>query len=94
MAAPASTAITDPQTGGGNTNKLVSPYYLHPSDNTGQAQTPILLNGANYERWTKLMLNSLRAKRKQGFVDGTLKRPVNKPEDEEKWDMVNSMIIG
>ncbi|XP_056860888.1 uncharacterized protein LOC130509183 [Raphanus sativus] len=73
---------------------LVSPYYLHPSDNTGQAQSPILLNGANYERWAKLLLNSLKAKRKQGFIDGTLKRPVNKPEEEEKWDMVNSMIIG
>lgn len=50
---------------------LVSPYYLHPSENTGQAQTPILLNGANYERWAKLMLNSLKAKRKHGFIDGT-----------------------
>lgn len=40
------------------------------------------------------MLNSLWTKRKIGFVDGTLKRPNNKPEEEEKWDMVNSMIIG
>lgn len=94
MASPKSTAITDPTAAGSATNLLVSPYYLHPSENTGQALTPILLNGANYERWAKLMLHSLRAKRKQGFVDGTLKRPVNKPEEEEKWDMVNSMIIG
>ncbi|ESQ56223.1 hypothetical protein EUTSA_v10027425mg, partial [Eutrema salsugineum] len=73
---------------------LVSPYYLHPSDNTGQVLTPILLNGSNYERWAKLMLNSLRTKRKIGFVDGTLKRPSDNSDEAEKWDMVNSMIIG
>ena len=73
---------------------LRSPYYLHPSDSTGHVHTPILLNGVNYERWSKLMLNFLRTKRKHGFVDGTLKRPVGKPDEEEKWDMVNSMIIG
>lgn len=87
MAETTSTAIV-------TTDKLMSPYYLHPSDNTGQVQTPILLNGANYERWSKLMTNSLRAKRKTGFIDGTLKRPSNTSDDAEKWDMVNSMIIG
>ena len=72
---------------------LISPYYLHASDHTGQVQTPFLLNGSNYERWSKLMTNSLRTKRKLGFTNGTLKRP--KEEDEaERWDMVNAMIIG
>ncbi|KAL0876135.1 hypothetical protein Bca101_025840 [Brassica carinata] len=75
-------------------NTLVSPYYLHPSDNTGQVLTPILLNGSNYERWEKLMLNSLRTKRKIGFIDGTLKRPSDDSDEAEKWNMVNSMIIG
>lgn len=73
---------------------LVSPYFLHPSDNTGQAQSPILLNGDNYERWAKLVTNSLRAKRKVCFLDGTLKRPSSDSVEAEKWDMVNSMIIG
>ena len=76
------------------TGKLMSPYYLHPSDNTGQVHTPIFLNGANYERWSKLMTNSLRAKRNLGFIDGNLKRPSSNSDDAEKWDMVNSMIIG
>ncbi|ESQ34249.1 hypothetical protein EUTSA_v10009346mg, partial [Eutrema salsugineum] len=79
---------------GAETRALVSPYYLHLSDNTGQVLTPILLNGSNYERWAKLMLNSLRTKRKIGFVDGTLKRPSDNSDEAEKWDMVNSMIIG
>lgn len=75
-------------------DKLMSPYYLHPSDNTWQVQTPILLNGANYERWAKLMMNFLRTKRKTGFIDGTLKRPSGESVDADQWDMVNSMIIG
>ncbi|KAL1222440.1 hypothetical protein V5N11_003703 [Cardamine amara subsp. amara] len=76
-----------------SSNVLDSPYNLHPSDNTWQAQTPILLNGDNYERWVKLMKNSLRTKRKVCFLDGTLKRLSN-PMEAEKWDMVKSMIIG
>ena len=57
-------------------------------------QPPILLNGENYERWSKLMLNSLRAKRKIGFLDGSIPQPSRDSVDAEKWDMVNSMIIG
>lgn len=40
------------------------------------------------------MTNSLRAKRKVCFLDGTLKRPSSDSVEAEKWDMVNSMIIG
>lgn len=54
---------------------LTSPYYLHLSDNTSQVQTLILLNGENYERWSKLMLNSLRTKRKIVFLDGLIAQP-------------------
>lgn len=73
---------------------LMSPYHLNSNDNTGQVLTPILLNGTNYERWSKLMLNALRTKRKVGFLNGSLKRPAGDGEDAERWDMVNSMIIG
>ncbi|CAL9232472.1 unnamed protein product, partial [Arabidopsis halleri] len=73
---------------------LISPYYLHNNDNTGQVLTPILLNGTNYERWSKLMMNALRTKRKVGFLTGNFKRPANEGDDAERWDMVNSMIIG
>lgn len=42
----------------------------------------------------KLILNTLQTKRKLGFVDGTLKHPINKHEDFKTLDMENSMIIG
>lgn len=73
---------------------LMSPYFLHASDHTWQVQTPFLLNGSNYERGVKLMTNSLRTKRKLGFINGTLKRPKEGDDDAEWWDMVNTMIIG
>lgn len=69
---------------------LMSPYHLNSNDNTGQVLTPILLNGTNYERWSKLMLNALQTKRKVGFLNGSLKRPAGDGEDAERWDMVNS----
>ncbi|XP_010436367.1 PREDICTED: uncharacterized protein LOC104720097 [Camelina sativa] len=77
-----------------NDQTLISPYFLHASDHTGQVQTPILLNGSNYERWAKLMTNSLHTKRKLGFINGTLLRSTTDPDEAERWDMVNSMIIG
>ncbi|ESQ37179.1 hypothetical protein EUTSA_v10002805mg, partial [Eutrema salsugineum] len=40
------------------------------------------------------MINSLRTKRKLGFIDGTLKRLSSDSVEAEQWDMVNAMIIG
>jgi len=77
----------------GGEGALMSPYHLSSIDNTGQVLTPILLNRNNYERWSKLMTNSLRTRRKVGFFNGSIKRPDGDGEDVERWEMVNSMII-
>ena len=53
----------------------MSPYYLGPSDNPGTAITPVTLNGDNYAEWASELENALRAKRKFGFVNGSLKMP-------------------
>ncbi|ESQ28647.1 hypothetical protein EUTSA_v10019629mg, partial [Eutrema salsugineum] len=72
----------------------MSPYTIQQGEHSDQVLTPILLDGANYEQWSKLMVNVLRTKRKLGFLDGTLKRPENGTDGVERWDMVNSMMIG
>ncbi|OAO97590.1 hypothetical protein AXX17_AT4G09950 [Arabidopsis thaliana] len=77
----------------GGEGALMSPYHLSSTDNTGQVLTPILLNRNNYERWSKLMTNSLRTRRKVGFFNGSIKRPDGDGEDVERWEIVNSMII-
>jgi len=58
--------------------------------------TAVIFDGKNYELWERVMMTTLRAKNKIAFIDGNLKRPAPK-EDEEfsechAWDMANSML--
>ncbi|KAG7546410.1 Integrase catalytic core [Arabidopsis suecica] len=71
-----------------------SPYYLHPSDHPHHVLTPMLLNGDNYERWAKLTRNNLQAKKKLGFIDGTLTKPSSNSPDYPRWLQTNSMLVG
>ena len=57
-----------------------SPYYLHPSDNPGALITSVLLNGENYSEWSTELRNSLQAKQKIGFIDGTISKPDSDPD--------------
>ena len=52
-----------------------SPYYLHPSDNPGALITLVLLAHNNYSEWSTELPNSLQAKQKTGFIDGTIPKP-------------------
>ncbi|XP_013589183.1 PREDICTED: uncharacterized protein LOC106297500 [Brassica oleracea var. oleracea] len=71
-----------------------SPYALFGSDNPGAMITPVKLNGENYNQWASEMLNALQAKRKVGFINGSLKKPLADDPDHDNWIAVNSMIIG
>lgn len=73
-----------------------SPYYLAPSDNPGTCISPVILSGENYAEWASELENALRAKRKFGFIDGSLKMPDEKeePTNAEMWRTANSMIVG
>ena len=75
---------------------MLSPYYLSPSDNPGVSISPVSLNGENYAEWASELENALQAKRKTGFIDGTLLIPdeKEKPVEAETWRTVNSMIVG
>lgn len=55
-----------------------SPYTLYGSDNPGSKITSVMLSGDNYNQWANEMLNALQAKRKTGFINGTLKTVVGK----------------
>jgi hypothetical protein len=52
--------------------KIPSPYDLHTSDNPGNLITQVQLKGENYDEWSKAMRTSLRARRKWGFVEGSI----------------------
>ena len=55
--------------------RVASPYDLNSNDNPGNVITQVQLRGENYEEWARAMRTSLRARRKWGFIDGTVKQP-------------------
>lgn len=71
----------------------LSPYYLHPSDHPGMNICPVTLKGDNYQEWKISMRNAFRAKRKLGFLDGTVTAPAENASDIEDWWSVNSMLV-
>ena len=69
-----------------------SPYYLHPSDNPGALITSVLLRGDNYTEWATELSNSIQAKRKLGFLNGSILKPTTEP-DLSRWLATNSMLV-
>lgn len=67
-------------------SSMSSPYFLSNSNNPGVSISPVSLTGENV----------LRAKRKTGFINGSLTMPSEseKPAEAEQWKTVNSMIVG
>ncbi|KAL0440282.1 UNVERIFIED_CONTAM: hypothetical protein Slati_2511200 [Sesamum latifolium] len=71
----------------------VSPFYLHPSDHPGMSICPMILKGDNYQEWQKSMHNAFRAKRKLGFLDGTISKPDDDDKEIDDWWSVISMLV-
>ncbi|XP_074294399.1 uncharacterized protein LOC141622251 [Silene latifolia] len=67
-------------------------YALSHQDGTGAKITHVILVGPNYEEWAKGFRVALGAKRKLGFINGTLKEPSDSIELEE-WKAVNYLIV-
>ncbi|XP_074305523.1 uncharacterized protein LOC141640739 [Silene latifolia] len=68
-------------------------YILLNNDGVGAKITHVVLQGPNYKEWAKGFRNGLGAKRKLGFIDGTLKKPSATSEDLEDWMTVNYTVI-
>lgn len=68
-------------------------FSLHPSDNPGALISSVVLKEENYLEWSTELRNSLQAKKKIRFIDGTLTKPVAEP-DLSSWLAANSMTVG
>ncbi|XP_026378738.1 uncharacterized protein LOC113273194 [Papaver somniferum] len=75
-----------------DTQKKNPVYHLGSSDGPGTIITPIVLRGNNYDEWSRAIRRSLIAKRKFGFIDGTIKRPED-PDQLEEWITVQSTLV-
>jgi len=63
--------------------KIISPYDITSLDNPGLLITQVQLKGADYDEWDHSFRTALRARKKFGFVDGTIKQPDEISEDLE-----------
>nr|GMC73275.1 retrovirus-related Pol polyprotein from transposon TNT 1-94 [Ipomoea batatas] len=74
--------------------RVVSPYELNSNDNPGNVITQVRLRGdENYDEWARAMKTSLRARRKWGFVEGTILEPKPESIEYEDWWIVQSMLV-
>ena len=51
------------------------------------------LKGENYDEWARLFRKALRARKKFGFIDGTMERPSEKSKDLEGWWTINLLLV-
>ena len=70
-----------------------SPYTLHSSDNPRALISSVVLKEDNYPEWATELKNSLQAKRKLPFIEGTIPKPLTEPAL-NMWLAANSMIVG
>lgn len=79
---------------GDSTPKLdpSSPFYLGSGDQPDNFITHVLLKGENYVAWSRAIIMSLKARRKFGFVDGSIAKPTT-PTQLLDWVTVNSMLV-
>lgn len=71
------------------------PFYLHHSDQPGLVLVAQLLTQENYPIWSHAMLMALTTKNKDGFIDGTITRPLAGSAAEIKqWTRYNTLVKG
>ena len=67
------------------------PFFVHHSNNPTAVLVSPLLTGDNFSTWLRAMTMALRAKNKSGFIDGTIKPPMNDKEL-KKWQRCNDLV--
>lgn len=72
----------------------VSPYMLSSSDTPGAMISSVYLSSDNYNSCATDMVNALQAKRKTGFINGSIPKPQFIDPNFENWKTVNLMIVG
>lgn len=70
-----------------------SPYILHPTDTWLKIVTNTFTS-RGFKGWKRAATIALSSKNKLGFVDGSIKRPVNSNTIGKVWDIVNDIVIG
>lgn len=75
------------------TRRTISPYDLTANDNPGAVISQPLLNGRNYDEWAQNFRVALSARKKFGFIDGTIPKPAADSPDLEDWTANNHLLV-
>ncbi|XP_020883385.1 uncharacterized protein LOC110229020 [Arabidopsis lyrata subsp. lyrata] len=75
------------------TRRTISPYDLTSNDNPGTLISKPLLRGPNYDEWANNLRLALKARKKFGFVDGSIPQPPEDDADYEDWIANNALVI-
>jgi len=74
--------------------RTISPYDITTFDNPGLLITQVQLKGENYDEWTPSVRTALRGRKKFGFIDGSIKKPMDDSTDLlEDWWTINSLLV-
>ncbi|XP_025609784.1 uncharacterized protein LOC127747692 [Arachis duranensis] len=73
---------------------MADPFFLAPANQPNLVLVTQQLTEENYHSWSRAMKKALNAKRKLGFVTGTVPRPdpALDPEQFETWQCINDVV--
>ncbi|CAL1380605.1 unnamed protein product [Linum trigynum] len=76
-----------------NVYPMYDPFYLHGSEQPGLQLVAEKLTPTNYIDWSKAFHNTLGAKNKLGFVDGSIPDPCQGHANAWSWTRNNIMVL-
>jgi len=76
---------------GNRQRKTISPNNITTFDNHGLLIMQVQLKGENYDEWARW--TTLKARKKFGFIYGSIKKPMDDSTDLEDWWSINSLLV-
>ena len=87
------TSITQNDSRSGEIIDIHSPYYINPTDTPTTVMIHPPLDGVNYQHWSNLFVLALSVRNKEGFINGTEKKPDVSDPRYTSWMRCNNLVL-